>query len=88
MAERAELTCRDFIDVIMAWLDGELEPATRKRFDEHLTACVDCAHYLRSYQMTVALGKSVCGPRDPSGPVREDVPEELVQAVLATRKRR
>ena len=86
MAERAELTCRDFIDVIMAWLDEELEPATRKRFGEHLAACVDCAHYLRSYQMTVALGKSVCGPDDPNGLVPDDVPEELVQAVLAARK--
>ena len=88
MAERAELTCRDFIDVIMAWLDGDLAPATRTLFDEHLAECVDCAHYLRSYQMTVALGRSVWGPHKPSGPVPDDVPEELVQAVLATRKRR
>jgi len=88
MAERAELTCRDFLDVIMAWLDEELEPATRARFDEHLAACVDCAHYLDSYEKTVALGKSVCGPDEPNGPVPDDVPEELVQAVLAARKRR
>ena len=88
MTERAELTCRDFIDVIMAWLDDALDPATRREFDEHLAECVDCANYLRSYRLTVSLGKGACAPGDPDGPVPDDVPEELVQAVLAARKQR
>jgi len=86
MTRRAELSCRDFVEVIMAWLDGELEPATRSLFDEHLVACLDCENYLDSYQMTVALGKSICDPDDPDGPGPDDVPEELVQAVLAARR--
>ncbi len=88
MTERAELTCREFIDVIMAWVDDALDPATRTEFDEHLAACVDCANYLRSYQLTVSLGKRAYAPGDLDGPVPDDVPEELVQAVLAARKRR
>jgi len=88
MPERAELTCRDFIEVIMAWLDDELDPATRAEFDEHLAECVDCANYLRAYRLTVSLGKSACATGDPNARVPDDVPEELVQAVLAARLRR
>lgn len=91
MSERDALTCRDFVEVIMAWLDGELEPAARQLFETHLEACPDCVNYLESYKVTVALEKCVCdadGPDGPDGPVPDDVPEELVQAVLAARRQR
>ena len=80
------LTCREFIDFIMAWLDGELEPDVRRSFAEHLDMCPDCVDYLDSYQRTVALGKAAW---DAAGdaPVPDDVPEKLVQAVLAARRR-
>jgi anti-sigma factor RsiW len=81
-----KLTCREFVEVLMAWLDDELEPARRGAFDAHLDSCVDCERYLDSYRTTVALGKSICGD-DLDGPVPEDVPEDLVQAVLAARDR-
>ena len=85
---RDELTCRDFVEVIMAFLDGELDAAQRALFDAHLAACPDCDHYLDSYKTTVALGKSICDPEGIDGPVPLDVPEELVQAVLAARRQR
>ena len=81
----AALTCREFIDFIMAWLDGELEPEVRRSFAEHLDMCPDCVDYLDSYQRTVALGKAAWdAPGD--APVPNEVPEELVQAVLAARR--
>jgi len=80
------LTCREFIDFIMGWLDGELEPAVRRSFAEHLDMCPDCVDYLDSYQRTVALGKAAWdAPGD--APVPDEVPEQLVQAVLAARRR-
>jgi len=85
MTRRDELCCRDFVEVIMAWLDGELEAGIRDRFDAHLAVCPDCVNYLESYKTTVALGKCICDPDDPAAPVPDDVPEELVQAVLAAR---
>ena len=72
----------------MAWLDGELEPASRNLFDEHLAVCPDCVDYLDSYKTTVALGKCICDADDPDAPVHDDVPEDLVRAVLAARARR
>ena len=86
MSERDELTCRDFVEVIMAFLDGELDATQRVLFESHLLACPPCENYLDSYQKTVALGKSLCEPEGLDGPVPPDVPEELVQAVLAARR--
>jgi anti-sigma factor RsiW len=84
MSERT-LTCREFIDFIMAWLDDELEPAVRRSFARHLEMCPDCVDYLESYQRTVELGKAAWdAPGD--APVPDEVPEELVQAVLAARR--
>lgn len=88
MTRRDELCCRDFVEVIMAWLEGDLEAETRDLFDAHLAACPDCVDYLDSYKTTVALGKCICGPDDPDAPVPCDVPEELVRAVLAARSTR
>jgi anti-sigma factor RsiW len=88
MSERDELTCRDFVEVLMAFLDGELDAAQRAAFESHLVACPACERYLDSYKTTVALGKSLCEPEDLDGPVPLEVPEELVQAVLAARRQR
>ena len=88
MTRRDELSCRDFVEVIMAWLDGELEASTRDLFDAHLALCPDCVNYLASYETTVALGKCICDPDDPNAPVPDDVPEDLVRAVLAARRSR
>jgi anti-sigma factor RsiW len=80
------LTCREFIDFIMSWLDGELEPDVRRSFARHLDMCPDCVDYLESYQRTVELGKAAWDlPGD--APMPDEVPEELVQAVLAARRR-
>ncbi len=85
MSERS-LTCREFIDFIMAWFDGELEPGVRRAFAEHLALCPDCVDYLESYERTVELGKAAWDtPAD--APVPDEVPEDLVQAVLAARRR-
>jgi anti-sigma factor RsiW len=81
------LSCREFIEFIMDWLDGELDPGVRREFAEHLEMCPDCVDYLESYRRTVALGKAAWeSPGD--APVPDDVPEELVQAVLAARRRK
>lgn len=88
MSQRDDLSCRDFVEVIMAFLDGELDGDQCVRFESHLVACPACDHYLDSYKTTVALGQSICDPEDLDGPIPGNVPEELVQAVLAARRQR
>ena len=77
------MTCREMVDFLMAYLDGELPDDQRARFDAHLAACPPCVTYLETYRETVALGKAVC-QRD-EDPTPDDVPEALVQAILAAR---
>ena len=78
------MTCREVIDFLLEYLSGELSASERAEFEQHLTECPDCAAYLKSYEQTIKLGKAVFA--DPEAPVPQDVPEELVQAILASRR--
>jgi anti-sigma factor RsiW len=78
------LTCRELIDFLAAYLDGELAPEARADFDRHLSLCPSCADYLASYRETVRLGKQAC---EPDAELPADVPPELIDAILAARSR-
>jgi anti-sigma factor RsiW len=79
------LTCRELIDFLRAYLDDELPSALRQRFEEHLACCPPCLDYLDSYRETVALAAEAFEAGGPDEPVPEEVPEELVRAILAAR---
>jgi anti-sigma factor RsiW len=78
------ITCREFIEFLWKYLSGELEAAERFHFDAHLAICPPCVAYLRTYEETIRLGK-VAFDR-PDDPVLQDVPEELVAAILEARR--
>jgi len=80
----AEPTCRDVIEFLRAYLDGELPADTRARFEEHLDACPPCLDYLDSYRATIALASEAFAEAGPDE-LADAVPEELVQAILAAR---
>jgi anti-sigma factor RsiW len=80
------MTCRALVDFLSAYLDGALTPGERLRFDAHLAACPECRAYLRTYEATVKLARDAFDR--PDDPVPADVPEELVQAILAARRTR
>ena len=76
------MNCREFTEFLMAYLDGELAESERSSFDFHLHGCQSCVNYMESYHATIALGRRACS-EDQAIP--EDVPEALVQAILAAR---
>lgn len=78
------LTCRDVIEFLRAYLDGELPPVLCRRFEDHIDACPPCLQYLDSYRETIVLTADAFGA-DERAP--DDVPEELVRAILAARRR-
>jgi len=78
------LTCRDFIEFLAAYLVGELSPEERATFEAHPAECPDCVRYLRTYEDAVTLAK---GAFEPDDPLPADVPDELVQAILAARRK-
>lgn len=79
-----KITCREFIEFMMSYLDGELGEGEREVFEVHLGACQVCLCYLKNYEEAVEMGRCAC--RDPDGPPPDDVPDELIRAILAARK--
>ena len=78
------MTCKELVEFLMDYLDGLLSEPERRRFEEHLGECPDCVAYLATYREAVRLGKEACAAGDS---IPTDVPEELVRAILAARRR-
>ena len=78
------MTCRKFADFMMDYLSNELAGESRRQFEYHLSRCVNCRKYLRSYEETVKLGKRAFDDEDSALPA--DVPDDLVKAILAARR--
>ena len=66
------MTCREFVEFLMAYLDAELAPEARAAFTAHIEDCPPCGTYLETYRQTLSLGHAIC--EDPDGPVPDDVP--------------
>jgi anti-sigma factor RsiW len=77
------MTCREFIDFFIDYFEENLSARAHTEFAEHLAECPDCTAYMKSYEATIRLGKAVV--TNPDAPVPSEVPEELVQAILASR---
>ena len=78
------LTCKEFDDFMIDYLEGELPVWQKYMCWLHVKMCRECAHFVRQYRRTVALEQSAYDSAD--DPVPDSVPEELVQAALTRRK--
>jgi len=77
------ITCQEFADFLSDYLSGEVTGREQRVFDAHVEACPPCRDYLSTFRKTVELGRMVCS--NDEAPVPNDVPEDLVQAILAAR---
>ena len=75
------MTCRELIEFLMDYVEGDLPDNQRATFEDHLNRCPPCRSYLDTYRKSVDL-TSICYDED----VPPDVPEELIKAILAARK--
>lgn len=73
------MTCREVLDFLMDYLALDLPEPQVAAFERHLATCPSCVAYLKSYEQTVQLGRSVAAD-DP-----EELPEDLVAAILKAR---
>lgn len=74
------ITCRELIDFLYLYLEGELPPDRVEEFERHLGVCASCVEYIASYRAAAALGKATLVPSDEPC---EAVPEDLVAAILS-----
>jgi anti-sigma factor RsiW len=79
------MICREVVEFLADYVSGELQREQRLAFEEHLEACPECVAYVEGYKETVKLGKAAFSHADESVP--DEVPEELVQAILTARRK-
>jgi anti-sigma factor RsiW len=52
-----ELTCKELVELVTAYVENALPPNDHRRFEEHLATCEFCTEYLRQIRLTIgALG--------------------------------
>ena len=50
-----DLTCRDVVELVTAYLEDALEVGERTRVLAHLDACINCSMYLDQMRQTVRV---------------------------------
>lgn len=81
------MTCRELAEFLSDYLTGELSPQVRAAFEHHLTLCPACVNYLAAYRATVELNRRAFSTAEAEAEAVADVPDDLVKAILASRRR-
>ena len=53
------MTCRQYKDLMMGYLDDELDDAQKKTFEEHIESCKDCAAEFEQFKKLKNVTDSV-----------------------------
>jgi hypothetical protein len=53
------MTCHDYKDLMMGYLDNELSAESRRRFEEHVAGCPECAEELKEFKRLKAITDEV-----------------------------
>ena len=69
-----DLVCRQAVELVTAYLEGDLSWRQRRRFEAHLRACPNCSAYLEQMRATIASA----GRIDPET-LDPEVRDELVE---------
>lgn len=77
------ITCKEFEDFVLRYLDDELSGRQKSVFELHIRICRECRDYLAAYRRACELGRSVLP--SPDDPLPNDVPDDLIKAVLDAR---
>ena len=75
------MKCRECDEFLGDYVAGELPAEVLATFEQHLARCRNCRVYLEQYRATIKAGKTACDAYKDG--LR--MPEELIQAILATK---
>lgn len=79
------ITCEEFEEFILAYLENDLSATQKFVFEMHLKVCRECREFLAAYQSAMTLTKGALEEETKFD--TQDVPEDLIQAVLAAQKK-
>lgn len=80
MSAMAPVDCRELITFLADYLANDLPAERRAAFEEHLAECRSCVQYLATYRETIRMARAAAAAPELSA---EEMPEELVKAILA-----
>lgn len=81
MIDAFVLGCQEFVELVTTYLEGGLDPADHRRFEEHLSECPNCTRYLEQIRQTIR----VTGTLRPAD-ISANAEEELLKAFRGWRR--
>jgi anti-sigma factor (TIGR02949 family) len=73
-------SCKQVIDLLGEYLDGDLPPSELELFEAHMDKCPPCKAFLRTYKTSDQLARSALR--------QEEIPAELKERVRTVLKER
>jgi anti-sigma factor RsiW len=55
MSMEASITCQELVELLTAYVEGELSPQDHDTVERHLAACGGCDTVLEQFRQTIAL---------------------------------
>jgi predicted anti-sigma-YlaC factor YlaD len=82
---RPDMPCKDVVDLLTAYLDGDLPDDVRVQVDEHLDGCDGCQNVLAQWRTIIALaGRFTEADVDNTDEITRD---RLISTVRGLRRR-
>jgi anti-sigma factor RsiW len=53
-ATQANITCREFVELVTEYIEGQIADVERHAIDVHLGDCPGCDEYVRQMRLTIA----------------------------------
>jgi predicted anti-sigma-YlaC factor YlaD len=79
------LTCREFVEFLSAYLACDLPSEETRRFDEHLSRCPPCVHYVKTFRVSGELVRVAL--RSEEQVDKQTLPNELIKAILDSQRK-
>ena len=67
--------CKDSIDRLLEYLDGEVPAEVKQHLEEHLDGCAPCEEFLRQYRETAPLCRKAL--------LRSKMPKEVAERLTS-----
>jgi anti-sigma factor RsiW len=68
------MTCQELVELVSAFVDGELDPVTERRLVDHMAGCDGCGTYIDQFRRTIGtLGEL------PADKLPADMRDKLLQ---------
>ena len=59
-------SCKESIDLLLDYLEGEMSEAEQRHLEEHLQACPPCVDFLKTYKATPVLCRKALESKMPA----------------------